>query len=79
MTETRTMLAKHQVVELVGLCFPKIWNLIREGQFPAPVDICGMPRWFADEIGAWQAALPRKQYKRIKPPRKRFDVVQGGR
>ena len=80
MNETRVMLSKRQVVEIVGLSFTKIWGLVREGKFPAPVDIGGIPRWFADEISDWQAALPRKIYKpmagaRTPLPRKRLRIV----
>ena len=84
MNDTRMMLTKKQVTEIVGLSFTKVWGLVREGKFPAPVDIGGIPRWFADEVSDWQNALPRKAYKPVhnaeaKPPMRRVRLVAEGR
>ena len=49
---------------MTGLSFPTVWNLIRKGKFPKPVLVTGKdPRWFADEVAAWQSGLPRAEYK----------------
>lgn len=39
----------------VGLCSGQIYNLIREGQFPAPIKLGRASVWLATEVSAWMA------------------------
>ena len=56
------LLYKPQVVELVGLSFVSLWEMIRRGQFPAPRQIGSRSAWLRGEIVAWLQALPKREY-----------------
>ena len=40
------------------------WRMIREGSFPAPVELSpNKLGWFEDEIDAWLESRPRRTYR----------------
>ena len=55
------MLQLPEVLSLVGLGRTTLWRMVKAGTFPAPVKLGATRRiaWFADDIGQWQANLPR--------------------
>jgi len=41
-------------------CKTKIWQMLKEGKFPLPIDDGnGQPRWFPPEVREYFAARPR--------------------
>jgi len=60
---TNAMLRVPQVLERTGVCRASLYNWIREGKFPAPVELGGNSiGWPESEIEAWVASRPRKTY-----------------
>jgi predicted DNA-binding transcriptional regulator AlpA len=42
----------------------QLWRDIREGRFPAPIEIGrNSVAWYRDEIEAWKASRPRRTYR----------------
>ena len=70
------LLAKPEVLELVGLSGSTVWRLMRRGEFPMSVRIGGAVRWHASEIEAFISALPKSQLKAAppRPPKKSAEV-----
>lgn len=55
------LLRAHEVRELTGLKRTTIHNLVKSGQFPAPVDVAGnRSAWYAHEVHEWIKTRPRK-------------------
>lgn len=60
MIEPRRMLSIGQVLEIVPLGRTTLFRMERAGKFPASHYPSPNRRfWFADEIAAWQLALPK--------------------
>ena len=59
------LLSRKQVMEIVGLSYPTIWDMMRKGQFPRSVQVGRGPvprvAWRESEIMAWMYALPRSR------------------
>ena len=80
----RKILSKSEAKEAAGgASYSKIWRMMRNGQFPLSVRIAGRVGWYADEVEAWQQALPRTKLKpsaapaTTEPPDpKRAEVVE---
>jgi prophage regulatory protein len=48
----------------VGKSRVQLWRDIREGRFPAPIEIgANSVAWYRDEIEAWKASRPRRTYR----------------
>lgn len=58
----RKVLSIREVVSRVGLSRSTIYEMIRRGEFPAPIEL-GPNRvgWLSDEIDAWLATRPRRR------------------
>ena len=57
------MLRMPQVLERTGVCRATLYAWLREGKFPAPVELGGNSiGWPESEIEAWIASRPRKTY-----------------
>lgn len=61
-------MAKNQVTALLGVGDTRLWEWLRDGVFPAPIEI-GPPGgrssticWFRVEIEQWLASRPRRQF-----------------
>lgn len=60
MTEPTTLLRMPDVVARVGLCRATIYNRMKAGTFPAPVQIGERAvAWDASAIAEWQAGLKK--------------------
>ena len=59
----RALLSKKEVVALVGVTYPSIWNWMREGRFPRSVHCGGRTFWRRDEIIRWIDELPQRPLK----------------
>jgi predicted DNA-binding transcriptional regulator AlpA len=57
------LLSKGDVMDKVGLSYPSIWKLMREGAFPRSVVIGGKTLWHEHEIDEYIARLPRRRLK----------------
>jgi len=64
----RRILRDPQVQDRVPLSRVQRWRLIREGRFPAPVQLgSNSIGWWEDEIEAWLASRPRVAYSPPQP------------
>lgn len=54
MSATVRFLRRDEVLKLIGLSKTKMYELIRENQFPAPRKIGSSSVWVEDEIASWQ-------------------------
>jgi predicted DNA-binding transcriptional regulator AlpA len=57
------LLFKGEVQERVGLSFPSIWGMMRNGTFPAGREVGGKTGWIESEIDTWIENRPLRQYK----------------
>lgn len=57
------LLSKAEVLERVGLTFPSVWRMMREGRFPAARTLGNKPAWVESEITAFIEKLPVRRYK----------------
>jgi len=57
------LLSKGDVLDKVGVTYPTIWKLMRQGAFPRSVVVGGKVAWLEHEVDAWIAALPRRRLK----------------
>jgi predicted DNA-binding transcriptional regulator AlpA len=58
------LLSKGEVLDKIGLTYPSIWKLMREGAFPRAVVIGGGKNfWLEHEIDEYIAKLPRRRLK----------------
>ncbi|GAB9246844.1 helix-turn-helix transcriptional regulator [Bradyrhizobium diazoefficiens] len=57
-------LSKKALCEKVGLTFPFIWQMIREGKFPQGRAVGSRTLWVASEIDAWILARPARAYRK---------------
>ena len=66
-TGVRKLIRKRQLLELIPLSFPAIWEKMRRGEFPLPVSLGDGPNapsaWYVDEILGYQGNLKRVEYK----------------
>jgi predicted DNA-binding transcriptional regulator AlpA len=63
----RKLIKKRELLEIIPLSFPTIWELIRREKFSKPVALGDGPNapraWFLDEIADYQENLKRAEYK----------------
>jgi prophage regulatory protein len=57
-------LTKKALCEKVGLTFPFIWRMIREGKFPKGRAVGSRTLWVSSEIDAWILARPARVYRK---------------
>jgi prophage regulatory protein len=51
------------VIASTGLSRVSIWRKVREGQFPAPIELgSNSIGWIEPEVVEWQASRPRRRY-----------------
>lgn len=59
----RNILREPEVKQRTGKSRAQRWRDIRDGRFPAPVELGrNSIGWFEDEVEAWLAARPRRRY-----------------
>jgi predicted DNA-binding transcriptional regulator AlpA len=56
---------KPELLDIVGLSFVTIWELVRQNRFPAPRVIANRTCWLRGDLAQWLQALPKRHYKRI--------------
>jgi prophage regulatory protein len=57
------LLSKDDVLDKVGVSYPTIWKLMREGTFPRSVVVGGKVAWLEHEVDEFIAKLPRRRLK----------------
>jgi predicted DNA-binding transcriptional regulator AlpA len=57
------LLSKGELMDKVGVTYPTIWKLMRQGTFPRSVVIGGKVAWLEHEVDAFIASLPRRRLK----------------
>lgn len=67
--QNQKLIFKAQVMDLIGMSFPTIWNWMRSGKFPPAREIGGKICWYEAEVVDWINSRPIKQYKPL-PKRK---------
>ena len=61
---TTKLIPKRRLLQKVGLSYPTIWKLMREGKFPRAVKITDSKvGWIEAEVDSWIEALPRQRLK----------------
>ena len=59
----KRLIFRREVLRRVGLSYPTIWKMMREGRFPRSRVCGGKSAWLEDEIEAWIESLPIRQLK----------------
>ncbi len=63
----RKLISKAELLELLPISFPTIWELMRRGKFPLSIRLGDSPQakagWFLDEVTDWQESRPRTTLK----------------
>ena len=59
-------LSRAEVLDLIGVTYPVIWQWIRDGKFPAAREI-GARRvgWLASEVRKWMENCPKRKLKKV--------------
>ena len=57
------LLSKADVLDKVGVTYPTIWKLMRQGTFPRSVVVGGKVAWLEHEVDEFIAKLPRRRLK----------------
>lgn len=57
------LIFKREVLRRVGLSYPTIWKMMRQGRFPRSRVCGGKSAWLEDEIDTWIEGLPIRQLK----------------
>lgn len=61
--DSTKLLKRSEVVERIGFSYQSIWNWMKKGDFPLPIQTDSKHvRWFESEINDWIASRPRKTY-----------------
>lgn len=63
MIAMKRLIFKREVLRRVGLSYPTIWKMMREGRFPRSRVCGGKSAWLEDEVEAWIEGLPIRQLK----------------
>ncbi len=53
----------------IGLSYPTVWRMMREGKFPRGRVVGGKTAWLESEIDHWIAGLPERRLKGDPPER----------
>jgi predicted DNA-binding transcriptional regulator AlpA len=57
------LLSKGEVLDKLGVTYPTVWKLMREGAFPRSVVVGGKVAWLEHEVDEFIANLPRRRLK----------------
>jgi prophage regulatory protein len=66
------LIPKRAVLKRVGLSYPTVWRMMRDGKFPRSRVAGGQSMWFESEIDAWLADLPLRELKGDAPANARL-------
>jgi predicted DNA-binding transcriptional regulator AlpA len=57
------LLSKGDVLDKLGVSYPTLWKLMRQGAFPRSVVVGGKVAWLEHEVDEFIAKLPRRRLK----------------
>jgi predicted DNA-binding transcriptional regulator AlpA len=57
------LICKSELLKRVPLCFPTIWKMMQQNQFPRARVLGGKSVWIEGEVDDFLAALPLRRYK----------------
>jgi predicted DNA-binding transcriptional regulator AlpA len=57
------LISKSEVVAIIGVSFPTIWQWMRLGKFPRSRVCGGRTVWIESAVTDWVNALPRRRLK----------------
>ena len=63
MVTMKRLIFKREVLRRVGLSYPTIWKMMREGRFPRSRVCGGKSAWLEEEIDTWIEGLPLRRLK----------------
>lgn len=62
-----TLISKREVIKRVGLSYPTLWKMMRQGEFPRSVRLTNGPSakvaWREEEVENWINSRPRQVLK----------------
>jgi predicted DNA-binding transcriptional regulator AlpA len=64
--EQSAFLSKREVLRLIPISAPTLWDWVRKEKFPAPRIIGSKTVWIASEVFAWMRTRPTRLYKGMK-------------
>jgi prophage regulatory protein len=59
----KRLIFRREVLRRVGLSYPTIWKMMREGRFPRSRVCGGKSAWLEEEIDTWIEGLPLRRLK----------------
>ena len=71
----KRLIFRREVLRRVGLSYPTIWKMMREGRFPRSRVCGGKSAWLEEEIDTWIEGLPLRRLKGD-PTEPRIDQIQ---
>ena len=63
MITMKRLIFRREVLRRVGLSYPTIWKMMREGRFPRSRVCGGKSAWLEHEVESWIEGLPIRQLK----------------
>ena len=63
MITMKRLIFRREVLRRVGLSYPTIWKMMREGRFPRSRVCGGKSAWLEKEIDTWIEGLPLRRLK----------------
>ena len=63
------LIYRPDLLRRIGLSYPTVWRMMREGKFPRGRAVGGKTAWLESEIDHWIAALPERRLKGDPPER----------
>jgi predicted DNA-binding transcriptional regulator AlpA len=57
------LLDRHAVCAVVGVTYPTLWTMMRQGKFPRSFIVGGKSKWKSDQVMAWLDALPMRRLR----------------
>ena len=63
MITMKRLIFRREVLRRVGLSYPTIWKMMREGRFPRSRVCGGKSAWLEHEIESWIEGLPLRRLK----------------
>lgn len=73
-TRPNRLIYRPELLRRIGLCYPTVWRMMREGKFPRGRAVGARTAWLESEIDNWIAALPERRLKGDQPGRDTSDV-----
>ncbi len=62
-TRPNRLIYRPELLRRIGLSYPTVWRMMREGKFPRGRAVGARTAWLESEIDNWIAALPERRLK----------------